>query len=68
MEIIEKVKESSVANSDLAALEDVIFAMTETSICGLGMTAGTAIGSALKAWPGLFSDDDSISGEEEKPT
>jgi NADH-quinone oxidoreductase subunit F len=68
MEIIEKVKESSVANSDLAALEDVIYAMTETSICGLGMTAGTAIGSALKAWPGLFSDDDSISGEEEKPT
>ena len=55
VEIIEKVLKSQMNASEIAALEDVIFAMTETSICGLGMTAGSAIGSALRNWPELFS-------------
>jgi len=29
--------------------------MTDSSLCGLGQTAGSAIGSAIKKWPSLFS-------------
>lgn len=54
LEIIEKVSRGRATKGDLAALEDVIFAMTSASFCGLGMTAGTAILSALESWPGIF--------------
>lgn len=54
-EIVEKALRGRANKADVAALEDVIFAMTKTSICGLGMAAGSAVGSALKNWPGLFT-------------
>lgn len=57
LEIIEKVVQGKAENADIAALQDVIFAMTKASICGLGMTAGTAISSALRNWPGLFTEN-----------
>jgi NADH-quinone oxidoreductase subunit F len=44
---------SSLSRSEIVDLADIGFAMTETSICGLGQTASTAIQSAIKLWPEL---------------
>jgi NADH-quinone oxidoreductase subunit F len=41
------------SRSDKIDLADIGFAMTETSICGLGQTASTAVQSAIKLWPEL---------------
>ncbi len=41
------------APGDRLALRDIGFAMTETSLCGLGQTAATALLSALDRWPDL---------------
>jgi NADH-quinone oxidoreductase subunit F len=56
LEIVEKVAHGTASKADIAALEDVGFAMTAASFCGLGVTAGTAILSALEKWPDLFVD------------
>jgi NADH-quinone oxidoreductase subunit F len=56
MEIVERLALGRSHSGDMQALDDVAFAMTETSICGLGMTAGGAIQSARKRWPELFPD------------
>ncbi len=55
LEILQKVAAGNATKADLAALEDVGFAMTQASLCGLGQTAGTAILSALQKWPEIFS-------------
>jgi NADH-quinone oxidoreductase subunit F len=55
LEIVEKIAGNAAKSVDLIALEDVDYAMTAASICGLGMTAGLAIQSALKLWPELGS-------------
>ena len=39
---------------DIERLEDVIATMTDSSLCGLGQTAGSAIGSAIKICPEYF--------------
>lgn len=39
---------------DSQRLQDVGITMTETSLCGLGQTAASAILSAMKRWPALF--------------
>jgi NADH-quinone oxidoreductase subunit F len=54
LEIIEKVMKGEARKSDIAALEDIHFAMRHTSLCGLGMTAGSSIGTALQKWPEWF--------------
>jgi NADH-quinone oxidoreductase subunit F len=54
LEIIKKVKDREANAADIAALKDVQYAMTRASLCGLGMTAGSALGSALEKWPELF--------------
>jgi len=41
------------APGDRAALYDIGHAMTETSLCGLGQTAASAVLSALDRWPSL---------------
>jgi NADH-quinone oxidoreductase subunit F len=56
LEILEKVARGAATRGDLAALEDVGFAMTQASLCGLGMTASTAVLSALQHWPRSFLD------------
>jgi NADH-quinone oxidoreductase subunit F len=56
LEIVEKVAHGSASKADIAALEDVGYAMTAASFCGLGVTAGTAVLSALEKWPALFLD------------
>jgi len=54
LEIVEKVAHGRASKADIIALEDVGYAMTAASFCGLGVTAGTAILSALEKWPTLF--------------
>ena len=56
-EIVEKAMHGEAKKADFIALEDIRYAMTHSSICGLGMTAGTAIGSALELWPDVFAED-----------
>jgi NADH-quinone oxidoreductase subunit F len=56
MEILERgVVNGRIAKDDLAALEDIGHAMTQTSLCGLGQTAATAVLSALEIWPEMYS-------------
>ena len=54
LEIMRKVAAGSATRGDISALQDVGFAMTQASLCGLGMTAASAIQSALDNWPELF--------------
>lgn len=56
LEIIGRFTDGAAKPGDLEALSDVIFAMTNASLCGLGMTAGTAILSAVEKWPHLWND------------
>ena len=56
LEIMEKVASRMATREDITALEDIGYTMTATSLCGLGMTAGSAILSALKLWPEIFVD------------
>lgn len=56
LDITAKVAEKNASKAEVAALKDIVFAMTNASLCGLGMTAGTAILSALEKWPELFLD------------
>lgn len=56
LEIVNRMEEGKVNKTDIEALKDVGFTMTNASLCGLGMTAGTAILSALDHWPELFMD------------
>ena len=54
LEIVSAWANGSASRGDLAALQDVGYAMTQASFCGLGMTAGTAILSAFEKWPDLW--------------
>jgi len=54
LEIVSAWANGSASRGDLAALQDVGYAMTQASLCGLGMTAGTAILSAFEKWPDLW--------------
>ena len=54
MEILDRIANNGGAHSaDKSILLDVGFAMTETSLCGLGQTAATAVVSAIELWPEL---------------
>ena len=54
MEILDRIANQSDAHGqDKAALLDLGFTMTETSLCGLGQTAASAVLSAIKLWPEL---------------
>ncbi len=56
LEILERVAaEGSRGAADLRALQDIGATMTQTSLCGLGQTAASAIMSAVKLWPELVA-------------
>ena len=55
LEIVERFANGEAHKGDLDALHDVGFAMTNASICGLGMTASTAILSSVAKWPELWT-------------
>ena len=54
MEILQRISTSGTgAPGDKQTLTDVGLTMTETSLCGLGQTAASAILSAVELWPEL---------------
>jgi NADH-quinone oxidoreductase subunit F len=55
-EILQRVAKGSMLPGDTQRLSDVGWTMAEASICGLGQTAASAVLSALKLWPELFSE------------
>jgi NADH-quinone oxidoreductase subunit F len=60
-EILERVASGAVLPGDFVRLEDVGWTMTDASLCGLGQTAASAVMSAMKLWPELFTlESDSL--------
>ncbi len=53
MEILDRVNQGETRADDKQILLDVGFTMTETSLCGLGQTAASAVVSAIELWPEL---------------
>ena len=53
-EILDRNLRGRALPGDIERLEDVIATMTDSSLCGLGQTAGSAIGSAIKICPEYF--------------
>ena len=56
MEILDRVAAGKVVEGDFVRLQDVGWTMTESSLCGLGQTAASAVLSAMKIWPELFTE------------
>jgi len=54
-EILSRLKAGKPLPGDAERLADVGWTMTDASLCGLGQTAATAVLSAMKLWPQLFS-------------
>jgi NADH-quinone oxidoreductase subunit F len=54
-EILKRVANGAVLPGDFVRLEDVGWTMTDASLCGLGQTAASAVMSAMKLWPELFT-------------
>ncbi len=58
LEIMERIlRYGGPRKDDKQALRDIGLAMTQTSLCGLGQTAASAILSAADRWPELFEPD-----------
>lgn len=56
MEILGRVaREGGARPGDRETLRDVGFTMTQTSLCGLGQTAASAVLSAIDLWPELVA-------------
>jgi len=53
-EIMERIARGEVQKDDWERLQDVGWTMTDSSLCGLGQTAASAILSAMKHFPHLF--------------
>jgi len=54
-EILDRLAEGKSLPGDFDRLQDVGWTMTDASLCGLGQTAASAVLSAMKLWPELFS-------------
>jgi len=54
MEILDRISEGKMIDGDLDRLQDIGWTMTDSSLCGLGQTAATAVLSAIKEFPELF--------------
>lgn len=55
-EIMTRVAAGAALPEDMARLQDVGWTMTDASLCGLGQTAASAVMSAMKHWPQLFTN------------
>ncbi len=53
-EILDRNLRGQALAGDIQRLEDVIFTMTDSSLCGLGQSAGSAVLSAIKICPEYF--------------
>lgn len=68
MEILERIlRYGGPQPGDKAALQDIGLTMTQTSLCGLGQTAGSAVLSAINRWPELFEPQSSQNGRARTP-
>lgn len=56
-EILARLAAGNALPGDLSRLTDVGWTMTDASICGLGQTAATAVLSAIRLWPEIFSQN-----------
>ena len=56
MEILERAVDGGPRTGDRQTLLDVGFTMTETSLCGLGQTAASAVMSAIQRWSHLTAE------------
>jgi NADH-quinone oxidoreductase subunit F len=56
-EILDRLAEGRPLAGDVGRLQDVGWTMTDTSLCGLGQTAATAVLSAMDHWPELFEGE-----------
>jgi NADH-quinone oxidoreductase subunit F len=54
-EVLDRLAEGKTLPGDFDRLQDVGWTMTDASLCGLGQTAASAVLSAMKLWPELFS-------------
>jgi NADH-quinone oxidoreductase subunit F len=54
-EILKRLARGDILPGDLERLADVGWTMTDSSLCGLGQTAATAVLSAMDHWPELFT-------------
>lgn len=57
-EILSRLAEGDIHEQDVDRLTDVGWTMVDASLCGLGQTAATAVLSAMKLWPELFTNND----------
>ena len=53
-EILDRLAEGKSLPGDFDRLQDVGWTMTDSSLCGLGQTAASAVLSAMKLWPEMF--------------
>jgi len=54
MEILDRIAAGQMLAGDAERLQDVGWTMTDSSLCGLGQTAASAVLSAMKLWPEMF--------------
>ncbi|HSQ39059.1 MAG TPA: NADH-ubiquinone oxidoreductase-F iron-sulfur binding region domain-containing protein, partial [Anaerolineales bacterium] len=54
-DILDRVANGKTHEGDFDRLQDVGWTMTDASLCGLGQTAASAVLSAMKLWPDLFT-------------
>jgi NADH-quinone oxidoreductase subunit F len=55
-EILMRIAAGNALRGDAERLSDVGWTMADSSLCGLGQTAATAVLSAMKLWPELFAE------------
>jgi NADH-quinone oxidoreductase subunit F len=56
-EIISEIYGGNFRTDDVDRLADVGWTMTDSSLCGLGQTAATAVLSAIETWPELLTQN-----------
>lgn len=59
-EIIGRINGKGPSPGDYSRLEDIGLTLKDASLCGLGQTASSAVLSAMKIWPDLFSDQKKV--------
>jgi NADH-quinone oxidoreductase subunit F len=57
-EILERIASGKALPGDVRRLQDIGATMTDSSLCGLGQTAASAVLSAIQHWPGLFAESE----------
>jgi NADH-quinone oxidoreductase subunit F len=55
-EVLDRIAAGRPEAGDVDRLQDIGWTMADTSLCGLGQTAATAVLSAMQHWPELFEE------------